>query len=158
MRLTAAALMRFVGFMALLQAVGHGTLFLRAKPAHGPVEVAVVEAMRSNTFTFAMAPRSYWDMYTGYGLESAAICVAEGALFWLLAGIVKREPAGVLPVLVLFVVANLVHAVLVWHYFAFPIPVVFDGVIAAGLAGALVLAGRDRLGDRRAAPIAPTVT
>ena len=43
MRLDAAVLMRFVGFVALLQALGHGTLFLRAKPTHGPVEVAVVE-------------------------------------------------------------------------------------------------------------------
>jgi len=139
MRPDAAVLVRFAGLLALLQAVGHGTLFLLAKPTHGPVEVAVVEAMRSHSFTFAMAPRSYWDMFTGYGLESAAVCAVEGALFWLLAGIMRREAAQVRPVLALFVVANLAHMVLVWRYFAFPIPVAFDGAIAAGLVGALVL-------------------
>ena len=139
MKLNSAVLIRFAGALALLQAVGHGTLFLRAKPTHGPVEVAVVEAMQANTFTFAAAPRSYWDMYTGYGLESAAICVVEAVLFWLLAGIVHREPARVRSVLVLFIVANLAHMVMVWRFFAFPVPVVFDGAIAAGLAGAIIL-------------------
>jgi len=144
MKLNAAVLMRFVGLLALVQAVGHGTLFLRATPTHGPDEVAVVEAMRSNTFTFAQAPRSYWDMYTGYGLESAAICVVEGALFWVLAGIVRREPARVRSVLMLFAVANLAHMAMVWRYFAFPIPMVFDGAIALGLTGAIILAGDER--------------
>ena len=139
MKLTAAVLMRFSGCLALLQAVGHATLFLRARPTHGPVEVAVVEAMQSNMFMFANAPRSYWDMYTGYGLESAAICVVEAVLFWLLAGIVHREPVRVRSVLVLFVVANLAHMVMVWRFFAFPVPVVFDGAIAVGLAGAIIL-------------------
>jgi hypothetical protein len=139
MKFNAAVLMRFAGCLALLQAVGHGTLLLRAKPTHGPVEVAVVEAMQSNRFMFATAPRSYWDMYTGYGLESAAICVVEAVLFWLLAGIVHREPARVRSVLVLFVLANLVHMVMVWRFFAFPVPVAFDGAIAVGLAGAIIL-------------------
>lgn len=139
MRFNSAALMRIAGGLALLQAVGHGTLFLRAKPTHGPVEVAVVEAMQSNTFNFAAAPRSYWDMYTGYGLESAAICVVEAVLFWLLAGIVHRERAHVRAVLVLFIMANLAHMVMVWRFFAFPVPVAFDGAIASGLAGAIIL-------------------
>ena len=46
-------------------------------------------------------------------------------------------------VLALFMVANLAHLVMLWRYFAFPIPMVFDGVIAAGLCGALMLAGPD---------------
>jgi len=47
--------------------------------------VAVIEAMPSNRFDFASATRSYWDFYFGYGIQAAARCLVEAALFWQLA-------------------------------------------------------------------------
>src|SRR5579864_9020289 len=53
--MTTTLLLRIVSVVALLQFVGHGTMFVRARPTHGPDEVAVVDAMRSHAFTFALA-------------------------------------------------------------------------------------------------------
>ena len=39
-------------------------------------------------------------------------------------------------VAVLFAVANGAHVVMLLRYFAFPLPMVFDGIIAAGLIAA----------------------
>src|SRR5258708_1420502 len=126
-------LLRIVAVVACLQFVGHGTLFVRARPTHGPAEVAVVEAMKSQSFAFAAAPRSYWEMYFGYGLEAAFVCLVEAVLFWLLAGAALRDPAMVRSVAVLFAAANIAHLAMLARYFAFPLPMAFDGIIAAGL-------------------------
>ena len=83
---TAPLLLRILAIVALLQFVGHGALFVLSKPTHGPEEIAVVSAMRNHAFRFGTAPRTYWDMYFGYGLEAAFVCLLEAVLFWLLAG------------------------------------------------------------------------
>jgi hypothetical protein len=139
--MTASLLLRIVAVVALLQFVGHGTLFVRARPTHGPEEVAVVEAMRSRAFTFAAAPRTYWDMYFGYGLEAAFVCLVEAVLFWQLAGGTRGDAALVRSIAALFAVANVAHCVMLVRYFAFPVPMVFDAVIALGLTAAAVVAG-----------------
>ena len=133
-------LFRIVSVVALLQFVGHGALFVRARPTHGPAEAAVVEAMKSHAFTFAAAPRTYWDMYFGYGLEAAVVCLVEAVLFWLLAGAAQRDPTIVRSVSVLFAAANIAHLAMLARYFAFPLPMVFDGIIAAGLLAAAIVA------------------
>jgi hypothetical protein len=138
--MTSALLLRIVSVVALLQFVGHGTMFVLARPTHGPDEVAVVDAMRSRAFTFALAPRTYWDMYFGYGLEAAFVCLVEAALFWLLAGATSGNAALVRSVAALFAVANVAHIVMLVRYFAFPLPMVFDALIAAGLVAAAVVA------------------
>jgi len=148
-----AALLRIVAVVAFLQFVGHGTMFVKARPTHGPAEAAVVDAMRSQAFTFASAPRSYWDMYFGYGLEAAFVCLVEAVLFWLLARALVADgrsrqagsPASATVALVraaalLFAAANVAHIVLLVRYFAFPLPMAFDGVIAAGLLAAALRA------------------
>ena len=137
--MTSALWLRIVAVVALLQFVGHGTLLVRARPTHGPEEVAVVDAMRSRAFTFARAPRTYWDMYFGYGLEAAFICLVESVLFWQLAGAAPESAALVRSVAGLFAVANVGHIVMLVRYFAFPVPMVFDGLIAAGLIAAAIV-------------------
>ena len=136
----AAALLRIVAVVALLQFLGHGIMFVKARPTHGPGEVAVVEAMRSQAFTFAAAPRTYWDMYFGYGLEAACVCLVEAMLFWLLAGAAPGSATLVRSVAWLFAMANVAHIVMLVRYFAFPLPMAFDALIAAGLIAAAVLA------------------
>jgi hypothetical protein len=138
--MTAAVVLRIVSVVALLQFVGHGTMFVRARPTHGPDEVAVVDAMRSHAFTFALAPRTYWDMYFGYGLEAAFVCLVEAVLFWFLAAASPGSGALVRSVAVLFAIANVAHIGMLMRYFAFPVPMVFDGLIAIGLAAAAVVA------------------
>ena len=131
-----SVLLRILAVVALVQGIAHGTLFVRARPTHGESETAVVEAMRSNAFRFAAAPRTYWDMYFGYGLEAAVVCLVEAILFWLLAGAAPGCAVLVRSVAALFAAANLAHIVMLLRYFAFPLPMVFDGIIAAGLIAA----------------------
>jgi hypothetical protein len=131
-------ILRIVGVLAFLQFAGHGIKFVRAKPTHGPDEVAVVESMKARAFRFAAAPRTYWDMYFGYGLEAAFICLIEAVLFWQLAGVAAHDVAYVRPIAGLFLAANVAHAALVMRFFAFPLPIAFDALIAAGLAAVLL--------------------
>ena len=138
--MTAPILLRIVAVVALLQFIGHGTLFVRARPNHGPEEVAVVNTMQSHAFTFAAAPRTYWDMYFGYGLEAAFVCLVEAVLFWLLAAATPGDAALVRSVAILFAVGNVAHAAMLARYFAFPVPMVFDGLIATGLIAVAIVA------------------
>ena len=130
----AQTLLRTASAIALVQFVGHGALFIRARPTHGADEVAVVEAMRAHFFQFGMAPRSYWDMYFGYGLEAAFICLVEAVLLFQLAGVAERAATVVRPVTALIVLANLAHFAMLARYFAFPIPMVLDAVLVTTLA------------------------
>jgi hypothetical protein len=141
MPMSAAVILRIAAVLAAVQGTAHGTLFLRARPRHGPAEVAVIEAMQSNRFDFAGATRSYWDFYVGYGLQAAAACLVEAVLFWQLARMAESQPALVRPTVALFVLVNVGHALLTARYF-FYLPIVFDLAIAACLAWAFVVAAR----------------
>jgi hypothetical protein len=139
--MTASMLLRIAAVVALLQFVGHGTLLLRAKPTHGAAEVAVTDAMKQARFNFGGSMRSYWDMYTGYGLEAAFICLVEAILFWQLAAIAGSTPMIVRPIVALFLAANAAHVILVMRYF-FLVPLIPDVLIALLLAWTLLIAGR----------------
>lgn len=89
-----AMFLRIAAVLALLQGLGHGFLFTTYVPMHGAEEAAVVDAMRSNAFSFSGHMHSYWDMYFGYGLMAVLNCFIEAALFWQLAGIAKSSPRG----------------------------------------------------------------
>ena len=96
--------------------------------------------MQANRFDFAGAMRSYWDFYYGYGLEAAAACLVEAVLFWQLARVARSQPTVVQPIVALFVVVNVGHALLVARYF-FYVPIVFDLAIAVCLGWALMAGG-----------------
>lgn len=139
--MTMSPLLRVTAVVALLQCIGHLTLFVRAKPTHGDAEVTVVAAMKAHRFNFGGSTRSYWDMYYGYGLEAAFICLVEAILFWQLATIAGTVPAVLRPILALFLGANVAHAILVTCYF-FLAPLVPDILIALLLAWTIVISGR----------------
>src|SRR6266542_1680001 len=105
----------------------------------GPEESAVIEAMKAHRFDFMGSLRSYWDFYFGYGLEAAFVCLIEAVLFWQLATIAKTGPLLVRPIVALFFLANVGHAILAWKYF-FITPIVPDVVIAVCLALAFATA------------------
>jgi hypothetical protein len=130
-----ATILRLAAALAAVQGTAHAMLFTRAKPRHGPAEVAVIDAMQTNRFDFAGSTRSYWDFYYGYGLQAAAVGLVEAVLFWQLARIAESQPALVRPMVALFVLVNIGHALLTARYFFYR-PVVFDVAIAACLAWA----------------------
>jgi hypothetical protein len=136
--MTMPTVLRLAALVALLQFLAHTALFVRSKPTHGDAEVAVVETMKAHRFNFGGSMRSYWDMYFGYGIEAAFVCLVEAILFWQLAAIATTAPMIARPIIMLFLVANVGHAVLVLRYF-FLVPLVPDVLIAILLATALIL-------------------
>jgi len=127
--------LRGSAILATIQGLAHAGLFISAKPRHGGAEVAVVDAMKANRF-FA-GGLGYWDYYFGYGLIAAGACLVEATLLWQIATIAQTQPLLVRPMIGLFVLANLGHALLLWRYFKFPLPIAFDVVIASALVLAL---------------------
>ena len=133
-------LLRAASAVAMLQFIAHTVLLVSYVPTRGPVEVAVVDAMKLHRFDFGgFSPHSYWDLYFGYGLFAAFNCLIESVLFWQLAGMARTEPRRTMPVVALFALANLGYAILVWKYF-FVIPLIADLAIAACLAASLLAA------------------
>jgi hypothetical protein len=137
--MNATTVLRIAAVLAAVQGTAHSVLFLTAKPRHGAAEVAVIEAMKSNRF-FAGATRSYWDFYFGYGLLAAAACFVQAILFWQLGKIAASHPTLIRPMVGLFLLANVGHALLIARYFSLYVTIAFDLLIAACLAWAFVLA------------------
>ena len=132
---------RAASVAALIQGSAHFALFVSARPKHGAAEEAVVAAMQDNRFDFGGGPHSYWDMYFGYGLEAAGVVLFEALILWLLVRPFRADPRAVAPILAVLVLANLGHAALVLRYF-FPLPALFDGLVAGLLLAALLLSER----------------
>jgi hypothetical protein len=130
--------LRGAAILAAVQGLAHGALFISAKPRHGDAEVALVTAMKANRFF--MGGLGYWDYYFGYGLVAASACLVEAALLWQIATMAATQPVLVRPMVVVFVLANLGHALLLARYFKFPLPIAFDLIIATVLVFALVAA------------------
>lgn len=130
--------LRGAAILAAVQGLAHAALFISAKPRHGDAEVALVTAMKANRFF--MGGLGYWDYYFGYGLVAASACLVEAALLWQIATIAATQPVLVRPMVVVFVLANLGHALLLARYFKFPLPIAFDLIIATVLVFALVAA------------------
>ena len=128
-------LLRASSILAAVQGLAHAALFISAKPRHGDPEVAVISAMKANRF-FA-GGLGYWDYYFGYGLVAAAACLVEAALLWQIATIAATQPLLVRPLIAVFVLANVAHALLLARYFKFPLPIAFDLIIATALVLAL---------------------
>jgi hypothetical protein len=136
-----ATLFRIAAVVALIQFIGHGTLFLTYEPKHGPQELAVVQAMRTHYFSFSGYVRSYWDMYFGYGLFSAFNCLIEALLFWFTAPFADAAGRRILPIAAIFLFANVGYTALISRYF-FALPGYFDVTLAALMILALLLALR----------------
>jgi hypothetical protein len=131
--------LRVASIVALLQAAGHATSVIRWAATRGHDELAVIDVMKARTFNFQGFTRTYWDLFFGYGLMAALPCVVEAVLFWQLASLTLSTGARAAPIVALFIVANLVHAILCWNYF-FLMPIVLDVAIALCLGVALTAA------------------
>ncbi len=131
------ALLRVAAAVATIQGLAHATLVWRSTPQHGPAEVAVVEAMKANHFTFTGVSRSYWDFYFGYAMMVAFTCLIEAMLFWQLSRFVGATPEVIRTVAGVFVLYNVGHALLAVRFF-FAVPIVFDLLIVALLAAVVI--------------------
>jgi hypothetical protein len=139
--MNATILLRVASVAAAIQGLAHGTLLWTYTPRHGPVERTVVEAMRTNYFSFGGASRSYWDFYFGYAMMVAFICLVEAALFWQLSRFAGKSPAVIPAVAGVFIFFNVVHALMAARYFFF-LPIVFDLLLVALLGAAAVTSAR----------------
>ena len=153
-----AILLRIAAVIALFQFLTHTAMFVTYTPAHGPDEAQVVQIMQSHVYSFSGSPRSYWDMYFGYGLFSAFNCLIEAALFWMLAAIARENAPRTRAIAALFLFANVGYTALVWKYF-FPLPSYFDIalVLVLGLAILVAQRGGVRLSKAESAPQGDTL-
>jgi hypothetical protein len=138
-----ASLLRLAAVTAGVQGVAHAAMFISAKPKYGAAEIAVIKAMQTNLF-FAGGTRSYWDLYFGYGLIAAGVCIVEAAMLWQLGGIAATNADPIRPIVWLLVVANIAHLGLLARYFMFVIPMAFDVLIAALLTWACIAVNHAR--------------
>jgi hypothetical protein len=129
-----ATWIRAAAVLAAIQYTAHGLLFITAKPKHGPTEIGVVEAMRSR---IPGMPKTYWQLYFGYGLVAILFGVVEIVLLWCAGSLVSEAPHVVRIIMWVFLLANITHAALVWTYFRLAVPVAFDVLVAICLAAAL---------------------
>jgi hypothetical protein len=140
-------LFRVAAAVALLQGIAHGTLIATYRPKHGVDELAVIDAMRAHHFDFGGASRSYWDFYLGYAIMAAFTCFVEAAILAQLPRAVQSGARITTGVAATFIAFNFVHASLGLRFF-FPLPVVFDLVIATILVGALIASVPSRSAER----------
>jgi hypothetical protein len=133
--------LRVTAAVALIQGLGHAAIFLSARPRHGAAEVAVIEAMRAQSFDFGgFAPHSYWDLYYGYGLLAVVFALFIALSLWLTSGL-AGQPRQVRRFAGAIGVAVAAHAVIVARCF-FRLPLEFDLVVIAGVLVSVVLVGR----------------
>jgi hypothetical protein len=132
---------RVAAVIALVQFIGHATLFLTYRPTHGPQELAVVRDMQTHYFSFSGYVRSYWQMYIGYGLFSALNCLIEALLFWFIAPLADSAGRRLIPIAATFLFANVGYTALIARFF-FALPGYFDITLSLLMMLALVSAVR----------------
>ncbi len=126
--LRVAAILMFVHF------AGH-TLGMLQPPSHGPEEIAVIQQMKAHSFNVMGSNRAYWDFFLGFGFDASLTMLLQAVLLWLLASLVKTNPAVARPFIAVFILAWTASAVLCLKYF-FVAPTVFAVLMVAVLAGA----------------------
>jgi len=121
--------------ITLVQAVLHTIGGVFGKPMPGPA-TAAVEAMKANRFLLLGNTRSYWDFYLGFGLGATISLTAEAVVFWLLAGLAKRDALSLRPILITFLLAYAAMGVNAYAFF-FVGPVIAEILVVLCLAMAL---------------------
>jgi len=131
--------LRIASVLTIIHAILHTVGGVLSKPRNGATEIAVIDAMKSQSFNVMGSMRTYWDFFYGYGWLLGLALLVEGILFWQLATIAKTNAAQLRPIIALFCVNFLVTTVIAWKYF-FIAPAVTEILIAAFLAAAYVAA------------------
>jgi hypothetical protein len=140
--------LRAAAVLTLLYCAGH-TMGMPWTPYTDPEATSVLETMKSHSFEAEGFKGTYWDLYFGFGLVISVYLLVQAVVLWLVASLARTDAVRVRPIVVSFLIAFALNAVLSWKYF-FVVPVVMAGLIAICLAIALVLAGRTQAAERSA--------
>ena len=135
--------LRIASVLTIIHAALHTIGGVLSKPKNGAREIAVIDAMKSQSFNVMGSMRTYWDFFYGYGWLVALALLVEGILFWQLASIAKTNAAQLRPIIALFCLNFLVTTVIAWKYF-FVAPAITELLIALFLAGAYFAAASAR--------------
>jgi hypothetical protein len=127
--------LRIASALAIIHAILHTIGGVLSKPNHGAPEIAVIDAMKSQSFNVMGSMRTYWDFFYGYGWLLGLALLVEGILFWQLATIAKTNAAPIRPIIMLFCLNFVVTTIMAFKYF-FIAPAVTEILIAACLAAA----------------------
>ncbi|MGH8456704.1 MAG: LIC_13387 family protein [Stenotrophobium sp.] len=111
-------------------------------PALGVAETALINSMKSLQFTVMGASRTYWDFYFGFGLIISIYLFAQAFVLWQVASIAKSSAQQVRPIMLTLLASYLVSGIVAFK-FLFVVPEVMSIAIAACIATAWVLAGRE---------------
>ena len=128
--------LRIGAALQALGVVGHNLETLSTRPAHGPQEQAVFDAMRGFQFDIMGASRSTWDFYRGYQFATTVNFLLMVAILWLLSNLSRRAPEEARPFVWVMLLAQVAGAVLGWEFF-FAGPGLMGGLIAGCIAIAL---------------------
>jgi len=131
--------LRIASVLTINHAILHTVGGVLSKPRNGAPEIAVIDAMKSQSFNVMGSVRTYWDFFYGYGWLLGLALLVQGILFWQLGTIAKTNAAQLRPIIALFCLNFLVTTVIAWKYF-FIAPAVTEILIAAFLAAAYVAA------------------
>jgi hypothetical protein len=135
--------LRIASVLTIIHAILHTVGGVLSKPNNGAREIAVIDAMKSQSFNVMGSMRTYWDFFYGYGWLLGLALLVEGILFWQLATIAKTNAEQLRPIIALFCLNFLVTTVIAWKYF-FIAPAVTEILIAAFLAAAFVAAASQK--------------
>ena len=133
-----ALLLRIAAVLTFVHAVLHTIGGVFGEPDPGPA-TAAVQAMKMNQFLLMGNPRSYWDLYRGFGLAVTIFLTVEAVIFWQLGSLAKTDALPLRPILATFLVAYAVLAVNSYTYFFWG-PVIAEVLIVACLGLAIVTA------------------
>jgi len=137
--MTISVWLRMAAVLSLLFAAGHsaGGVSLWSPPG----ETAVLQAMREFQFDAMGTNRSYLDFYLGFGRTISVYQLLQAAILWQLAGLAKKDPQAVRPVIAAFLLAGVAFTVLAWRYF-FVLPVILNLALLVCLGAAFFVAGK----------------
>ena len=133
--------LRVASVLTFIHCIAHTVRGVLSAPAHGEAEIAVIETMKSHSFSFGGFSRTYWDFHLGYGWFLSFILLVDGLLFWYLAGVCKTDSIVIRPVVALFAFNFLMMAIVSWKFFALG-PVIIELLIASSLVAAFATMAR----------------
>ena len=133
--------LRAASVLTFIHCIAHTVRGVLSAPAHGEAEIAVIETMKSHSFSFGGFSRTYWDFHLGYGWILSLFLLVDGLLFWYLAGVSKTDSTVIRPFVGLFGFNFLMMAIVSWKFFA-PGPVIIEFLVALSLAAAFATTAR----------------
>ena len=133
-------LLRIAAGVCFLTAIGH-TLGAPWTPATGAAAAAVIGAIKALHFSALGADRTYWDFYYGFGVSISVYLFAQSILLWQIAAVSKSAARQMRPLMLTFLVSNLISVAITWKYF-FVAPLILTLATTACMIAAWVAAGR----------------